>query len=68
MIAQIQLNIEKKLKNFINTTNKCYKLNSISTLLYQSIKNFILRKGKRLRPALYSLSVTSDTPKNPLQM
>lgn len=63
MIAQIQLNIDKELKNFINTTNKCYKLNSISPLLYQSIKNFILRKGKRLRPALFIIGYLGYTKK-----
>ena len=39
--------------NYIRGVDKLYALNSISPLLYQSIREFLFRKGKRVRPILF---------------
>ena len=56
MLEEIKNNLELSLSNYINNLDKTYQLSKISPLLHQSIKNFISRKGKRLRPLLFCLS------------
>jgi geranylgeranyl diphosphate synthase type I len=52
MQNKIKNTLEKKLKGYIRHLDKLYTLNKISPVLFQSIKEFVLRKGKRLRPVL----------------
>ncbi|MBP7088981.1 MAG: polyprenyl synthetase family protein [Candidatus Omnitrophica bacterium] len=53
MYEKIKNKVDKKLRKFINNIDKTYSLNKISPLLFKSIKDFILRDGKRIRPILF---------------
>lgn len=53
MYNRIKNKIEKTLRIFVHKIDKDYSLNKISTLLSKSIKDFVLRKGKRIRPILF---------------
>ena len=53
MFKKIKKEIEKQLPEFIAETNKQYSLNKTSPLLFKSIKDFVLRKGKLVRPILF---------------
>ncbi len=45
--------IDSQLSQFLQNADKIYSLKTISPLLFKSITDFILRDGKRLRPALF---------------
>ena len=45
--------IDTKLAKFIDEIDKQYSLNKISPLIFRSLKDFALRKGKRIRPILF---------------
>jgi len=45
--------IDKELEKLAANLDKIYSLSSISPLLSKCIKDFILRKGKRIRPILF---------------
>jgi geranylgeranyl diphosphate synthase type I len=53
MINKIKNRIEKELRGFIANLDKRYALQKISPVLFKSIKDFISRKGKRVRPILF---------------
>ena len=53
MLSRIKNKITQKLKEFLNTDTEFSNLKKISPLLYASIKEFVLRKGKLLRPMLF---------------
>lgn len=55
MISRIKNRIERELIGYIRSLNQAHSLSKISPLLYASIKNFLCRKGKRIRPALFVL-------------
>lgn len=55
MIPRIKNRIEEELAYYIRSVDKAYSLSKISSLLYASIKNFLSRKGKRIRPTLFVL-------------
>ena len=55
MIPEIKNRIEQELVSYIRSVDKTYSLSKISPLLYGSIKNFLSRKGKRVRPTLFIL-------------
>lgn len=55
MLRKIKNNIEKELKKHIEQANKKHKLSTLSPILYENLKDFILRKGKRIRPTLLVL-------------
>ncbi|MCU0651842.1 MAG: polyprenyl synthetase family protein [Candidatus Omnitrophica bacterium] len=52
MRFKIKKKIEQELKKFVIELDKQYSLNKLSPLLFNSIKEFILRDGKRVRPTL----------------
>ena len=62
LIEQIRKNINKSLALFLNTVKKNYKLHLVSPLLFESIREFTLRKGKRLRPLLLILTYKGYAP------
>src|SRR6266849_4993263 len=62
MIEQIRKNIDKSLASFLNTVKKDYKLHLVSPLLFESIREFTLRDGKRLRPLLLILTYKGYSP------
>lgn len=53
MLKRIKNKVDLELKKFISDIDKNYSLTKISPLLSQSIKDFVLRKGKRIRPILF---------------
>ena len=66
MFLKIKLKIEKELRSYANNLDKTYRLSSLSPLLLKSIKEFILRDGKRVRPVLFCIGylgyAKKDTP------
>jgi len=56
MLDKIKNRIEKSLSDHIEELDRIYSLNKISPLLFRNIKNFILRKAKRIRPRLFVIS------------
>lgn len=53
MILKIKNRIEQELAYYIRNADKIYSLSKSSPLLYDSIKIFLSRKGKRIRPCLF---------------
>lgn len=49
----IKEKLDSKLAKFITNIDKQYRLKAISPLLFNSIKDFVLRDGKRVRPILF---------------
>jgi geranylgeranyl diphosphate synthase type I len=62
MIEQIRKNIDKSLASFLETVKKDYKLHLVSPLLFESIREFTMREGKRIRPLLLILSYKAYAP------
>ena len=65
MFLSIKKRIDKELVDFAKDINKDYLLSRISPLLYRSIKEFILRPGKRARPILFLLAYLGFAKKSP---
>jgi geranylgeranyl diphosphate synthase type I len=55
MIDRIRQRIDMSLASFLETVKKDYKLHLVSPVLFESIKEFTLREGKRIRPLLLIL-------------
>jgi len=53
MFLKIKNKIEKELINYIQSIDKSCSLSKISPLLFNNIKEFISREGKRVRPTLF---------------
>ncbi len=53
MFLKIKNGIEKELSSYIRSLDKAYSLSKISPLLFRSIREFISRQGKRVRPSLF---------------
>jgi geranylgeranyl diphosphate synthase type I len=64
MIEQLRKNIDLSLASFLETVKKDYKLHLVSPLLFESIREFTLREGKRLRPLLLILTYKAYSPSN----
>ncbi len=62
MIEQIRKNIDRSLSSFLDTVKKDYKLHLVSPVLFESIREFTLREGKRLRPLLLILTYKGYAP------
>jgi len=56
MENKIKNHIEKNIKHIVNKMIKDYNLTLINPVLSESLKEFSLRKGKRIRPLLFILS------------
>jgi len=63
MISRIKNRIEQELIRYIRNVDRVYSLSKISPVLYGSIKNFISRTGKRIRPILFVLGYLGFTKK-----
>ena len=63
MLCKIQNKIEQELKLYLRDLDKQHSLRKISPLLYKNICDFILRKGKRLRPTLFVIGYLGFTKK-----
>jgi len=53
MFLKIKNNIENELASYLKTADKSYGLSAISPLLFNTIKEFVSRGGKRVRPTLF---------------
>jgi geranylgeranyl diphosphate synthase type I len=53
MLSQLKKRIDRELGVFIKDLNRQYALRALSGLLYESIKDFVLRDGKRIRPIIF---------------
>ncbi|MCQ9208042.1 MAG: polyprenyl synthetase family protein, partial [Omnitrophica bacterium] len=63
MQNKLKNKIEKELKRFLGQLEKRHPLSKISPLLFKSIKKFVLRKGKRIRPVLFTIGYLGLTKK-----
>ena len=55
MFLEIKNRLENELKTYTRTINDTYSLNKLSPLLFNKIKEFISRDGKRVRPILFCI-------------
>lgn len=66
MLKKIKNKVERELSNYIrNNVNSFYSLHEISPLLYKSIKDFVSRAGKRIRPTLFVIGYLGFAKKEP---
>lgn len=65
MFLRIKNRIEKELKNYSRNIDKVYSLNKLSPLLFNKIKEYISRDGKRVRPILFCIGYLGFTNKEP---
>jgi len=61
MIFKIKKRIEKELTYFVKEIDKIYSISKLSPLLFNNIKEFILRDGKRVRPILFTIGYLGFT-------
>jgi len=65
MLWEIKNKIELELKQYLRNLDKLYSLRTLSPLISESIKEFVLRKGKRIRPCLFIIGYKAFSSKNP---
>ena len=63
MISTFIKKINVGLKEIFEDANRRYRLRLVSDDLFRSSKEFVLRKGKRIRPLLFVLSYKGYTPR-----
>ena len=68
MIYKIKKEIEQELIWILQDIDKTYSLSKISPLLFNSIKDFLLRDGKRIRPILFCIGYLGFTKKPALHL
>ncbi len=56
MLKQIRKKIDEQLKIFFASDELALSLTKSNLLLYKELRNFVLSKGKRIRPALFVLA------------
>ena len=67
MIDQLKRQIDQSLRDFFRRIKKEYKLHLVHPILFESIHDFSLRKGKRIRPLLLILSYKGyGSPNSPI--
>jgi len=64
MIDTLKKNIDRSLAIFMSRVKKDYNFHLVNPLLYEAIREFSLRKGKRIRPLLLILSYMGYSDKN----
>lgn len=62
MILEIRKRIEQELNGYLRDVDSLYRLSRISPLLFGSIKEFLSRQGKRVRPTLFVLGYMGLAP------
>ena len=65
MFIKIRSKIENELAGYVGSIDKLYTLNKLSPILFQRIKEFILRDGKRIRPTLFCIGYHGFSQRNP---
>ncbi|MFH1199135.1 MAG: polyprenyl synthetase family protein [Candidatus Omnitrophota bacterium] len=68
MLDKIKNRIEKELPKFITDLDKSYSLSKLSPILFQNIKEFVLRKGKRVRPTLFIIGYLGFSKNKPANL
>jgi len=66
MFLRIKIRIEKELHAYTHEIDKLYSLKKLSPILFNSIKEFILRDGKRIRPILFCIGYLGFSKKAPI--
>ncbi len=62
MLNTLRKKIDQSLASFLTRVEKDYRLHLVDPILYQSIREFSLREGKRIRPLLLILSYKGYLP------
>ncbi len=62
MIEQLKKQIDRSLEGYLSQIKKEYKLHLVHPILFESIREFSLRPGKRIRPLLLILSYKGYSP------
>ncbi|MBM3250581.1 MAG: polyprenyl synthetase family protein [Candidatus Omnitrophica bacterium] len=65
MFYKIKKRVEQELKGYFLSIDKNYSLSRLSPVLFRNIEEFILRKGKRIRPALFVVGYLGYAKKAP---
>jgi geranylgeranyl diphosphate synthase type I len=65
MFLKIKTKIERELAVYVSSIDRLYSLNQLSPILFKSIKEFILRDGKRVRPILFCIGYCGFSKKIP---
>jgi geranylgeranyl diphosphate synthase type I len=55
MFLKIKKRVDSELTRYVRDLDRLYSLNAISPILSRRIKEFITRKGKRIRPILFAI-------------
>jgi len=63
MFLKIKIRIKEELNAYVQSITKLYSLNKLSPILFKSIKEFILRDGKRIRPILFCIGYSGFSKK-----
>lgn len=63
MLIKIKSRIEKEIPAYLNRLNKACRLSRASPLLFNTIREFVLRSGKRVRPILFIIGYLGFTKK-----
>jgi len=61
MLKDLKKDIDREIRSYLSDIRKNYRLHETSKLLFNGIKDFLERKGKRIRPILYLLSYQGYT-------
>ena len=65
MFLEIKNRIEQELKTYLRSVGQAYGLSKISPSLFKHIRDFISRKGKRIRPCLFVMGYLGFADKAP---
>ena len=65
MFLKIKNKLEKELCAYTSSINKSSALNKLSPVLFKSIREFICREGKRIRPILFCIGYLGFSKKPP---
>jgi geranylgeranyl diphosphate synthase type I len=63
MLNSLRKKIDQSLASFLTRVEKDYRLHLVNPILYNSIREFSLREGKRIRPLLLILSYKGYLPR-----
>lgn len=65
MFLKMKNKVEQELRSYVKRIDQLYSLNRLSPILFKSIKEFILRDGKRIRPILFCIGYFGFSKKTP---
>jgi len=68
MFLRIKNRVEKELTAYSRSIDRLYSLNKLSPILFKSIKEFICRDGKRVRPILFCIGYQGFSSKTPSEL